>query len=156
MKTFTLFTLLFSLFTTTCSFAQTKEAQNKLFQDTYNQSKVLVQSQDYTFVGDMVYKNKTRERLKADFNSITIKKTEVSGALATLSSENRTFDLNGTIEDYKVLFDDDKQQISIQFNVKSEFQTLEVRIEVKPNGNAFLVVKGKSSSASYTGKLKSF
>jgi hypothetical protein len=154
MKTFTLFTLLFSLFATTYAFAQTKEEQNKLFRDTYNQSKMLVESQDYSSVGDMVYKNKTRERLKADSNTISVKKTEVSGTLATLSSENKTFKLNGTIEDYKVSFDDEKQQISIRFTVKSESQPLEVSIEVKPNGNAFLEVKSRSSSASYIGKLK--
>ena len=155
MKTFTLFTLLFSLFASTYAFAQTKEEQNKLFQATYNQSKVLIQSKDYTFVGEMVYDNKTREGLKSDFNSITIKKSRVSGALATLSSDNRTFDLNGKIEGYKVSFDDEKQQISIRFTVKTESQPLEVRIDIKPNGNAFLEVKRKSSSASYKGKLKS-
>jgi hypothetical protein len=155
MKTFTLIAFIFSLFATTHTLAQTKENQNKLFKSNYNQSKVLVQSRDFSFVGDMVYENKTRERLNADSNTISIKTAKVSGILTALTSKNETFNFNGAIEDYKVLYDDEKQQILIQFNVKTATQTLNVRIEVKPNTNAFLEVKSKSSSASYVGKLKS-
>ncbi len=141
--------------TTTHMSAQTKEKQNKIFEATYHQSKTRVQSQQYTFVAEMVYENKTRERLNGDSNSISVNKTKVEGTLTTLTSENKTFNLNGIIEDYNVSFDDDTQQISIQFNVKSLGQPLEVLVDVKPNGNVFLVLKSRGKPTTcYVGELE--
>lgn len=154
MKKFTLFTVLFSLCAISYSTAQVKEKQQAQFETTYNQSKAIVQSQDYSFVGEMVYEDKTRERLNSESNTIVIQKSQVSGTLASLTSEGEIFNLNGSIQDYKVSFSDDTQEISIQFKVKSESNFSEVQIDVKPNGNAFLEFKSLNSSASYTGKIK--
>lgn len=150
-----LLTFLFSLSTTTNVSSQTKVEQKKAFQATYNQSKSIVQSEEYRFVAELVYENKTRERIDSDSNSLIIENAYVKGSLSSLSAQNKTFSFNATIENYKVSFDDNMQQISIQFVAKSSTQSTEITIDVKRNGNAFLVIKNAGKPvAYYTGKLK--
>lgn len=155
MKKLILLTLLFSLAVTSFACAQTKESQKAKFQTTYTSSKALVETQHYNFIGEMVYSNKNREKLSDDSNTIVINKSEVTGKVISLSTENKSFDVNGTRENYKASFDDDKQHIAIQFNVKTATQTLEVFIDIKPNGNAFLTVSaGNDNTISWVGKIK--
>lgn len=155
MKKLILLALLFSLSVTSFTCAQAKETQKAKFQTTYNRSKAIVETLRYNFVGEMVYSNKNREKLSDDSNTIMINKSKVSGKVISLSTENKSFDVNGTIENYKASFDDDKQQIAIQFNVKTATQTLEFFIDIKPNGNAFLTVSsGNYNTISWVGKIK--
>ena len=103
----------------------------------------------------MVYNNKKRERLNSDSNTIVINKSEVSGSVISLISDNKTFDVTGTIVNYKTSFDDDKEQISITINIKTSTQMLDMFIDIKSEGNAFLTVStGNYNTISWTGKLK--
>lgn len=155
MKKLILLAILFSLSVTTFTCAQAKVTQEEMFQATYNSSKAIVETQQYNFIGEMVYSNKNREKLSSDSNTITINKTYVTGKMISLSNENKSFDVNGTIENYKVSFDDEKQHVAIQFNVKTTAQTLEFFIDIKPNGNAFLTVSsGNYNAISWVGKIK--
>ena len=156
MKKLVLLAILFSLSATTYTCAQKKQTQNKKFQTTYNNSKAIVETQRYNFVGEIVYSNKNREKLSEDSSIIAINKSEILGKVISLSTDNKSFDVNGIIENYKASFDDDKQQIAIQFKVKTTTQTLDVFIDIKPNGNAFLTVSsGNYNTISWTGKIKS-
>jgi hypothetical protein len=156
MKKLVLLAILFSLFASTYTCAQIKETQKEKFQSTYTSSKAIVETQHYNFVGELVYNNKKREKLSNDSNTIAIKKSEISGKVISLQSENKSFDVNGTVENYKASFDDDKQHIRIQFTVKTTTQTLEIFIDIKPNGNAFLTVSsGNYNTISWTGKIES-
>jgi len=156
MKKLVLLTILFSLSVSTYTCAQIKETQKEKFQITYKSSKAIVETQHYNFVGEMVYNNKKREKLSNDSNTVSINKSEISGKVISLQSENKSFGLNGAIENYKASFDDDKQNIRIQFNVKTTSRNIEVFIDIKPNGNAFLTVSsGNFNTISWTGKIKS-
>ena len=155
MKKLILLAILFSFLPTTYNFAQTKEIQKVKFQDNYQKAKELVKTRHFSFVGEMVYNNKKRERLNSDSNTIVINKSEVSGSVISLISDNKTFDVTGTIVNYKTSFDDDKEQISITINIKTSTQMLDMFIDIKSEGNAFLTVStGNYNTISWTGKLK--
>lgn len=155
MKKLILLALLFCFSTASSVSAQSNPSQKEVFQPTYNNLKSIVETQRYQFVGEMVLYQKTREKLNADSNRITINKSEISGEVISIQSENKSFNVTGTIENYSATFNDDKQQISIAFNVKTAAETLQVTIDVKPNGNAFLNVSlGNTNTISWTGQLK--
>ncbi len=151
MKNLFLLLILFSLSAATYSCAQTKASQNEIFQASYSSSKALVKTQMYRFVTEVVYNNKNREKLDGNSNSININKSKASGYLSSLSVENKSFNISGSIENYMISFKDKKQQIYIEFNVGDDT----FYIDVKPNGNAFLIIKDLDKrTASYTGKLE--
>ncbi|WP_296385219.1 DUF4251 domain-containing protein [Winogradskyella sp.] len=151
MRKLILLVILFSLSATTFSYAQTKTSQKEKFQTTYNSSKALVKSQAFQYIGNVVYNNKKRERLDSNTNTISINKSKASGQVKSLSNLNKTFDLDGEIEDYMVSFNDDNQRISIEFSVNQ----YNVFIDIKPNGNAFLTVSsGANNTISWTGRIK--
>lgn len=155
MKKLLLLALAFSFSTVSLTYAQSTKTQKEVFQSTYNSLKALVKTQQYTYAGEVVYNNKNREILNAEENTIKIDKTTASGTVTSLSTEKKTFDLNGTISDYTASFDDAQQIITIEFKVQSESQTVNVFIDVRPNGNAFLTASvGGSNSISWTGRLK--
>lgn len=131
--------------------AQTNKTQKELFQATYDNSKALVQAQQFNFVGEVVYNNKKRETLDGESNTIKIDKSEVSGKIKSLNTNNTSIDFNGNLENYKVLFDDDKQRITVTFNINKH----EVFIDIKPNGNAFLSTSSDiNNGVSWRGKIK--
>ena len=155
MKKLILLALFFSFSATPFVSAQSNPNQKEVFQTTYNNSKSLVETQSYQFIGEMVFFNRTREKLNTDSNTLTINSSKISGQVISVQSENRTINVTGKIENYNATFNDDKQQISIAFNVKTATEILKVTIDVKPNGNAFLnVTSGNANTISWTGKLK--
>jgi hypothetical protein len=150
MKKVILLVILFSLSATTYSCAQSKSAQNEKFQATYTNSKALVESHNFQFVGEVVYNNKRREKLDSDA-IISINESKVSGIVIGLTNLNESYNLDGEIENYKEVCNDDNQQISIEFNVKK----LKIFIDIKPNGNAFLTVSsGPGDYISWTGHIE--
>ena len=151
MKKLVLLATIFSISIVTLSFAQSKVSQKEKFQASYNTTKALVETQVYQFNGEVVYNNKKREKLDSNSNSISINKSTASGYLTSLSAENKSFKISGSIDNYKISFKDEKQQIYIEFNVGDDT----FYIAVKPNGNAFLTIKDlDETTASYTGKLE--
>ncbi|WP_369994615.1 DUF4251 domain-containing protein [Winogradskyella sp.] len=142
-------TLIFGFIATGLSCAQAKTTQKEMFQSTYNEVKALVQSKDYKFAGEVVFNNKKRTRLDQALNTIAISKNEVSGQVSSL--DNKTVAINGKITNYNVNFDDDSQKISIEFNVEN----MEVYIDIKPNGNAFLTIKSGVDDITQAGKVES-
>ena len=154
MKKIILLALFIGLFETYGN-AQSNPSQKEQFQTTYNSMKSLVQSQVYNFVGNVVFDGRKREKLNDENNTIVINKSEISGNVISLQSRNKSFDVNGTIENYKALSNDDKQHISVQFKIKSPTQILEVQIVIKPNGNAVLTVSSNdNNSISWVGHIK--
>jgi len=132
-----------------------QKTQKEQFKATYNASKALVKSQQFSFVGEVVYNNKHRELLDAESNTLKIDKSDISGKIISLSTANKSFDLNGKLEDFKVTYDDEKQHISISFKVDNSNEKLDVFIDIKANGKAFLTVaSGNHSNISWTGHLK--
>ncbi|MFP4846752.1 hypothetical protein [Winogradskyella sp. PE311] len=149
MKNLILLVLLFSFSATTYSCAQTKATQKEKFQSTYNSVKSNVKSKAYKFIGEVVYSNKDRTLLEGDNNEITIAKNEASGFIKALVS-SKNVDVSGVIENYLVSYDDDKQQISIKFEIKND----EFYIDIKPNGNAFLTFKSGTDYITQVGKIE--
>ncbi|WP_299122963.1 DUF4251 domain-containing protein [uncultured Winogradskyella sp.] len=139
MKRIILLALLFNLSATTYLSAQSKQAQKEQFQTTYNSKKSLVQTQVFSFVGEVVFDGNTREKLNEEDNTIVINKSEISGQVMALQSNNKSIDVNdGSIENYKAIFNDDDQKISIQFTVITKNVSSNFSIIVRPNGKAVL------------------
>lgn len=136
MKHLVLLVILFSFSATSFCSAQTKGSQKEIFQANYNSSKALIETQTYQFVGEVVLENKKREKLDRNSNTLAVNKSQISGQLESLSQVNKRLDFKGAIEKYQVSFNDDKQQISIEFRVNQH----QVSIAIKPNGKAFLTV----------------
>ena len=147
-KHLVILTLVLGFAATSLSCAQTKMTQKEKFQSTYNAVKDLVQSKDYKFVGEVVYNNKKRSRLDGSSNTITVNQSEVSGQAFSL--EGRQVTVKGTITNYNVNFDDDTQEINIEFNLDGT----KVYIDIKPNGNAFLAIKSSVDNITQVGKVQ--
>ena len=155
MKKLILIVFIFSISASTCVVAQTKQSQKEAFASLYQNSKIIVESQSFVYVGNMVLENRTREKLSDNSNQLVINNSKMSGEITSLKSENKTINVTGDISDYKVVFNDEKQEISINFTVKSTNGIASVNIEVKPNGNAFLTAStGNGTSIYWTGTLK--
>jgi hypothetical protein len=151
MKKLVLLIVLFVFNATAYCGAQTKTTQKEKFESTYNALKTLVKSERFQYKGEMVYNHNGREKLDSNLNTISVNGTEILGLVTSFKSDNKAFDINGTLENYKVNYDDENQRITIQFKVN----IYNVSIEVKPNGNAFLKVSnGLNSTINWTGKLE--
>ncbi|WP_299109916.1 DUF4251 domain-containing protein [uncultured Winogradskyella sp.] len=155
MKKLILLAFIFSLSATTYVSAQTKQSQKEVFAPIYQNSKSIVKSESFLYVGNMVLEDRTREKLSDDSNQLVISDSKMSGELVSIKSKNKTINVSGDISDYNVNFNDDKQEISISFSVKSASETVSVNIEVKPSGNAFLTASSGNDTLIYwTGKIK--
>lgn len=155
MKKLILLFLLVSVSSSHFSNAQAKDSEKKKFQATYNNSKVIAQSQNFNFIGETVFNGEKRERLNSNINTIKINKDEISGSITAFESTNYMLTLTGAIENYKISFDDEKQLVAITFKVKTEAQFLEVKIDIKPNGNAILTTpSGNYNNISWIGRIK--
>lgn len=155
MKKLFLLVFILSISTTTLVCAQGNQRQKEMFESTYQNSKELVSSKVFVYNGDLVLGNGTRESLTEN-NQLKINLTEVSGTISAPTAENKSINLDGDIEDYSVNYKDEKQQISINFNVNTASGLVSVNIEVKPNAKAFLTVtKDDGTSIQWTGSLDS-
>lgn len=155
MKNVFLLAFIFNLSIVSFVNAQSKQTQHEIFASTYHNSKILVKSQSYVYQGEMVFENRTREKLNEASSQLTIDKTKMSGEMTSIKSENKTIDVSGEISNYDVVFNDEKQKISINFNVTTAKEKLTVTIEVTPNGNAFLTTSSNNGTTiNWTGKLK--
>lgn len=151
MKKLIVLVMVFCFAITLSSYAQQSVSQKDKFEATYNHSKALAKSQNYVFTGEWIYDGKKREQLNGSTNKITINKSNSSGTLNLFSKENKTIALNGAIKNYKVVYGDKNQRVSISFNIKKT----NVAIEIAMNGNAFLkIIFNDGTTISYAGKLK--
>ncbi|MBV7268244.1 DUF4251 domain-containing protein [Winogradskyella luteola] len=151
MKYLIILILLFSFSATNLVSAQSKETQKEQFQSTYNAMKALVKAKEFKYVGEVVFKADKRQMLDSTTNILTVNQAYSSGSLSTLDSITKGIQVDGEISNYIIDFNDDSQQISVQFSVNN----MEIYIDIKPNGNAFLTVKGTVNKITQRGKLKS-
>lgn len=142
------FILVCAVFTTYAT-AQQKQTQQDAFQATYNNIKALVQSKDYKFNGTFVYSNKNREQLATETNTLVVKRNNANVNIIGLSFNNKTITTKGSIQNYKVTFNDEKQIIAINFKVNNA----EFYLDIKPNGNTFLTAKSSGVTITQIGKL---
>src|SRR5690554_5788457 len=98
MRKLILLSLLFCLSATVYVSAQSKPTQKELLEPTYNNSKTLINTGKYQFVGDAVYNDVTREMLDKAINSLSINKSEASGEIVSLSTEKKNIKVKGAIE----------------------------------------------------------
>lgn len=134
MNKLILVVVFFSLSLTTFSYAQTKTSQKEMLQATYESSKAIVKTQNFQFIGELVFNGQQRERVEGDLNTVHINKSEVSGGIKTLSESNQTIEFLGSLENYNVSYDDDNQIISIDFRLNNQA----LHINIKPNGKVHL------------------
>lgn len=155
MKKLIFLAFIFSLSVSTYVSAQTKQSQKEVFASMYQNSKIIVESESFVYLGHMVLEDRTREKLSDDTNQLVINDSKMLGELVSIKSENKTINVTGDIKDYKVVFNDEKQEISINFNITTASETVSINIEVKPNGNAFLTASSSNGTLiNWTGKLK--
>lgn len=149
-KTITL-SILFCLVLSTGISAQSKNSQKESFQATYNAIKASVKSNNFKYVGNYVFNNRQREKLEADSNTLAINKENVSGQLTSLKGVSPSeININGVVNDYSVLFNDEKQTITIDIGTED----YQLSIDIKPNGNAFLSISdGLSKNITQVGKI---
>lgn len=151
MKKIVLLALVFSLFATIFVSAQKQQTQKEIFETTYHNSKALVESQQFQFFGETFFNGKKRERLNSESNKLDISDSTITGQLSTLSTENKTYDIKGDIENYKVTYNDEKQLILMEFSVNK----VNYNIEVKPNGKAHLTtLDSAKNTLTWIGQLK--
>ncbi|WP_179351863.1 hypothetical protein [Winogradskyella vidalii] len=151
MKKIILIALLFSLSSTVYVSAQEKQSQKAVFETAYQNLKTTLKSQQYTYVGHVVYNSEARQTIDKAKNRLAIIKDNVSGTLHSMDDYTFTVNRsNSKVSNYNVVFNDDKQTVTISFNLgKDEFH-----IEVKPNGNAFLSLKSGINNISQTGMIE--
>ncbi|MEH1007982.1 hypothetical protein VDP25_09565 [Winogradskyella sp. ECml5-4] len=151
MKKIIYLALLLCFSATTITSAQSKPSQKEIFASTYHSSKTAIKAQQYQFVGLVVYNNKERQRLEADSNTLKIESDNISGTLSSLGTYTFLTDTSkNKITNYKASFNDDAQEIVIEFNVgEAKFH-----INVKANGNAFLTLKSGVNNITQTGKIE--
>ncbi|MGB0982015.1 MAG: DUF4251 domain-containing protein [Winogradskyella sp.] len=151
MKKITQLIVVFCFAITLNSYAQQSVSQKDKFEATYNHSKAITKSQNYTFVGEWIVDGKKREQLDGNINKIKISKSNSSGRLNLFKKENKTIDFNGAIKNYKVVYNDNNQRVSISYKIKD----IKVAIEIAMNGNAFLKTTfNDGNTISYVGQLK--
>lgn len=134
---------------TSISCAQSKVSQEEKFQSIYNSNKALIETQSYQFIGEWVFDNKKRRQLDTEVNVIKIEASTCSGQLKALNAD-KSIDISGAITNYKANFNDEKQQISIEFAVNGSM----VYIDIKQHGSIFLTVKSSVNNISQVGKIK--
>lgn len=155
MKNLILLTLLLGLSATTFVSAQSTPTQKELFASTYHTNKTAVNSQQYQIVAEVVYTNAKRERLNSEKNRLTINKSKITGQLVSLKSDDKSIDVTGEIQNYNVVFNDEKQEISMSFDVSTTSGSVAMVIEIKPNGNVFVkATSAKGSEILWTARLK--
>ncbi|MBC2845042.1 hypothetical protein [Winogradskyella flava] len=149
MKHFSVIALLFSLVATSFSGAQTKTTQKEKFETQYNATKTLVKSKSYTYIGEVVFNDEKRELLQAETNYIDINNSDVLSIIQALG-QKQPVEVNGSIDNYSVNFDDGKQVIVITFVSNAN----EFLIEIKPTGKAFLTMNASGLLIKQAGFIK--
>jgi hypothetical protein len=150
MKNLFILALIFSLSVSTVVTAQSKKTQKETFQATYNAMKTLVKSKEFKYVGEVVFEDRKRERLNSDSNTFSVDNSNVTGLLQALGEATKVIPIKGEISNYNVNFNDDLQNISIEFSVNK----MKIYIDIKANGNAFLTVEGAVNNITQRGKLQ--
>ncbi|WP_299100016.1 DUF4251 domain-containing protein [uncultured Winogradskyella sp.] len=150
MKKLILIALIFSLSAGSIVTAQTKQTQKERFQPIYNITKSTIKSDNYQFVANVIYNDEGRETLDGELNNIQINKSSVSGRLNGFSKDRMILSINEDNSKISVDYNDEKQEVLIDIDAISH----KITIEVKPNGNAFLVItKMDGNELKYGGKL---
>lgn len=151
MKKLVLVVLFFSLSSALYVNAQEKQTQKAIFEANYQNLKSTIKSQQYQYVGHVVYNSEKRQILDKGTSQLTIDKNKATGTLQSIASYAYTIDAsNSKVSNYNVVFNDDKQIVTIAFNLGED----ELHIEVKPNGNAFINIKSGVNKISQTGVIE--
>ncbi|WP_157957230.1 hypothetical protein [Winogradskyella tangerina] len=144
MKKLLVFALLLSFAIPTMSSAQTEK-----FDSLYEKNKTIINSNIYQFNGDWVFEGRNREELVSSNNFMKIDGKAVEGTFHALSSERRVITYNDELSDYKVNFNDSKQEITIKFVLSGQ----NIIIDLKPNGKAFIKMDGPLGKITQVGKI---
>ncbi|REG86164.1 DUF4251 domain-containing protein [Winogradskyella sediminis] len=150
MKKIILLIVLFSFSVPTLITAQSKTSQKELFANTYHNSKNAVKSQHYQFVADVIHNSQEREVLNGEHNQFKVYKLQVVGQLHDFSKHKVVHVIKDDQSKIDTSFNDETQLISIDI-LATDY---DIKIEIKPNGKAFLTLNGHDGSKlSYTGRI---
>tara|TARA_B100000949_G_C14165509_1_gene401017 strand:- start:434 stop:919 length:486 start_codon:yes stop_codon:yes gene_type:complete len=147
------------LFTFMISGAINAQSKASKFEDL----KALIESKNYRFVGNWAYPMRGGNiNLIGNPNSLTVSKDSVDIFLpffgvSRLSHYNTSggFEYEGAIEDYKVEYDDNKQKVTITFNVHPNIERLDVTITASSQDAANIdVISSHRDIMRYKGDLK--
>lgn len=152
MKKLLTFCFLIAIASPSIGFSQSGLTKEEKVEAMYNLNKKIVESQNFSFIASWVFSGNSRGEVAEDSNSITLNSTTIYGALSTLDANKPSIMLKGATENYNVNFNDEANQITINFRIGVYHATL----EVKPSGIAFLELKNSNGTEKlkYKGGLK--
>lgn len=150
MKKLVLLTLLISLSAVSFVTGQTKQSQQEMFQANYNTTKSIVQSMQFQFIGEVVFNREKRELIDSETNKLTFNKLNVSGKTASLQSFNKTISLEGKLQNYKLCHNNEKYEVTIQFQLGNE----EYQIVINKLGKAFLSLMASNNNITQLGRIE--
>ncbi|MBO3116947.1 DUF4251 domain-containing protein [Winogradskyella sp. DF17] len=133
------------------------QGQDRLdkFELTYQNSKKQINSQEYTINFNMVYDGRNREKIDKNSNVLIVNGLSSKGQLKSVLQNKSDIDLNGSIENYKVKFDDATKHINISYDLNSS-SLYKVQMAIKANGNVILSASSDSDSPiTWIGRLRS-
>ena len=149
MRHIILLTLFVSLSFANFGFAQLKTPNDGRSETIYKGLKTTIESNNYKFVGDWSFGNKKRSKLAPDSNYLIINSPDVQGLLSVLDKEDSPIAIKGKVTNYKVNYNDDKQEISIVFDVND----MKLYIDVKASGSIFLTLESNANTINQVGKI---
>ncbi|WP_426430362.1 DUF4251 domain-containing protein [Winogradskyella sp. HB-48] len=131
-------------------FSQNPLTKEEKVQAMYDLNKKVVQSQNFSFIATWVFSDDERSEVAENENLITIKGANFYGLLTNLDTDKPIM-LKGGLENYTTNFNDEAHQIAISFKIG----VYNAKIEVRPNGNAFLTLDTQNNETiSYKGFVK--
>lgn len=123
----------------------------KPFEETYRNSKTLVQSGQYLIEFELVYNSKERIQLNKNDNSLKISQTTSKGSLASISGNKSKLILDGKMENYNATFNDDAMLINVSYKINET----NVKIAVKPNGIVNMIAyRNTNDNTVWIGRLR--
>lgn len=150
MKKLFIICLFFALAMPFVGFSQNPLTKEEKVQAMYDLNKKVVQSQNFSFIATWVFSDDERSEVAENENLITIKGANFYGLLTNLDTDKPIM-LKGGLENYTTNFNDEAHQIAISFKIG----VYNAKIEVKPNGNAFLTLDTQNNETiSYKGFVK--
>ncbi|WP_299362188.1 DUF4251 domain-containing protein [Winogradskyella sp.] len=150
MKNLIALTLILSISFSSVCFSQQQSSEKERAQAIYLGHKALIETQNFQFVANWVFRDDARKEVPVDRNTIKISQSNLAGLLASFGNNEEAIVLNGKINDYSTLFNDDEQQIII----KIKTDVYDIKIDIKSNGKAFLVLKANNlQSMTYRGVI---
>lgn len=123
--------------------AQSYSADNTIFEETYQNSTSIVESNVYEFHSYLVFDGVQREK---NASILSINDNILNGTLLPLSY-NKSSAISfkdSTIENYKAQIDDENQTIEIVFETQLNSTRYYLHIKTMPNGKSFLKINSNT------------